>query len=32
VIRACVGQTRTERRHVEESWRAIREVARSMPV
>lgn len=32
VIRACIGQTRTERRHVEESWRAIRKVARSMPV
>ncbi len=32
VVRACVGQTRTERRHVEESWRAIVEVARAMPL
>lgn len=32
VLRACVGQIRTERRHLEESWRAICEVARAMPL
>ena len=30
VIRFCVGQTTTERRHVEAAWAAIREVARGL--
>ena len=31
VIRFCVGQTTTERRHVEAAWACIREVARGLP-
>lgn len=31
VIRFCVGQTTTERRHVEAAWAQIREVARGLP-
>ena len=30
VIRFCVGQTTTERRHVDAAWAAIREVARGL--
>lgn len=32
VLRACVGQTRTGPRHLEESWEAICEIARAMPL
>lgn len=31
VIRFCVGQTATERRHVEAAWDCIREAARGLP-
>ena len=31
VIRFCVGQATTERRHVEGAWECIREVARGLP-
>ena len=30
VIRASIGQTTTERRHVEEAWAAVREIARGL--
>jgi len=30
VTRLCIGQTYTERRHVEEAWRAVVEVAREL--
>jgi aromatic-L-amino-acid decarboxylase len=29
-LRLCVGQTHTERRHVERAWRRIREEAASL--
>jgi len=29
-LRLCVGQTRTERRHVEEAWRLVAETAREL--
>ncbi len=31
VLRASIGQGRTERRHVAEAWRAIAEIARALP-
>lgn len=30
VVRACIGQLRTERRHVEEGWQAVVELARRL--
>jgi aromatic-L-amino-acid decarboxylase len=29
-LRLCVGQTHTERRHVEAAWRRIQETARDL--